>query len=127
MYFVSSYLNCFRSSEKSSAKLPAPAPPPVQPPAPAPAPPPQAPAPAPAPAPAIPTGPLLDDSNSTIVLITFYDEADRYKIRIPGFHVTLKQFKEFLPKKGRYRYAIFTFSICLNCLHIFKICNIFCV
>ena len=39
----------------------------------------------------------------TVVVFTFCDEQVPYRTRIPGHNVTLKQFKETLPKKGNYR------------------------
>ncbi|XP_018343009.1 PREDICTED: axin-1 isoform X1 [Trachymyrmex septentrionalis] len=40
----------------------------------------------------------------TTVVFSFCDEQFPYRTRIPGHYVTLKQFKEYLPKKGSYRY-----------------------
>ncbi|XP_014473212.1 PREDICTED: axin isoform X2 [Dinoponera quadriceps] len=40
----------------------------------------------------------------TIVVFSFCDEQVPYRTKIPGHNVTLKQFKEYLPKKGNYRY-----------------------
>lgn len=40
----------------------------------------------------------------TTVVFSFCEEQFPYRIKIPGKQVTLKQFKEFLPKKGNYRY-----------------------
>jgi len=39
----------------------------------------------------------------TIVVFSFCDEQFPYRTKIPGHNVTLKQFKEYLPKKGSYR------------------------
>lgn len=39
----------------------------------------------------------------TVVVFNFCDEQFPYRTRIPGHNVTLKQFKEYLPKKGSYR------------------------
>ncbi|XP_018310915.1 axin isoform X2 [Mycetomoellerius zeteki] len=40
----------------------------------------------------------------TTVVFSFCDEQFPYRTKIPGHYVTLKQFKEYLPKKGSYRY-----------------------
>ncbi|XP_014285784.1 axin isoform X4 [Halyomorpha halys] len=40
----------------------------------------------------------------TTVVFSFCDEQFPYRSKIPGHSITLKQFKEFLPKKGNYRY-----------------------
>jgi axin 1 len=40
----------------------------------------------------------------TTVVYSFCDEEVPYRIKIPGAHPpTLKQFKDYLPKKGNYR------------------------
>lgn len=39
----------------------------------------------------------------TTVVFSFCDEQFPYRTKIPGHNVTLKQFKEYLPKKGNYR------------------------
>lgn len=39
----------------------------------------------------------------TTVVFSFCDEQFPYRTKIPGHPVTLRQFKEFLPKKGNYR------------------------
>ncbi|XP_046660071.1 axin isoform X2 [Homalodisca vitripennis] len=43
-------------------------------------------------------------SSYTIVVFSFCEEQFPYRTRIPGKQVTLRQFKEYLPKKGSYRY-----------------------
>lgn len=40
----------------------------------------------------------------TTVVFSFCDEQFPYRTKIPGRPVTLRQFKEYLPKKGTYRY-----------------------
>ncbi|CAH1390603.1 unnamed protein product [Nezara viridula] len=40
----------------------------------------------------------------TTVVFSFCDEQFPYRSKIPGHSITLKQFKEFLPKKGNYRF-----------------------
>ncbi|KYN27270.1 PREDICTED: axin-1 isoform X2 [Trachymyrmex cornetzi] len=40
----------------------------------------------------------------TTVVFSFCDEQVPYRVKILGHYVTLKQFKEVLPKKGNYRY-----------------------
>ncbi|KAL0131782.1 hypothetical protein PUN28_002969 [Cardiocondyla obscurior] len=40
----------------------------------------------------------------TTIVFSFCDEQFPYRTKIPGHNVTLKQFKEYLPKKGNYRY-----------------------
>lgn len=39
----------------------------------------------------------------TTVVFSFCDEQFPYRTKIPGRPVTLRQFKEYLPKKGTYR------------------------
>lgn len=39
----------------------------------------------------------------TVVVFNFCDEQFPYRTKIPGHNVTLKQFKDYLPKKGSYR------------------------
>lgn len=41
----------------------------------------------------------------TTVVFTFCDEEFPYRTKIPGLQPTLKQFKEYLPKKGNFRYG----------------------
>ncbi|KAJ2939742.1 hypothetical protein O0L34_g17933 [Tuta absoluta] len=55
---------------------------------------PEAPAPAPAPAPAV----------QTVVVAHFLDEHVPYRFKVPAAPLTLKTFKEYLPRKGNYRY-----------------------
>ncbi|XP_034935348.1 axin isoform X2 [Chelonus insularis] len=45
-----------------------------------------------------------DMGDFTTVVFNFCDEQFPYRTKIPGHNVTLKQFKEYLPKKGSYRY-----------------------
>lgn len=40
----------------------------------------------------------------TTVMFSFCDEQFPYRTKIPGKQITLRQFKEYLPKKGNYRY-----------------------
>lgn len=42
-------------------------------------------------------------SEFTILVLSFCDEKVPYRIKISGSNVTLKQFKDVLPKKGNYR------------------------
>lgn len=39
----------------------------------------------------------------TTVVFHFCEEQFPYRTKIPGTQVTLRQFKEYLPKKGNYR------------------------
>lgn len=39
----------------------------------------------------------------TTAVLSFCDEQFPYRIKIPGRQITLKQFKDYLPKKGNYR------------------------
>ncbi|XP_012226982.1 axin isoform X2 [Linepithema humile] len=48
--------------------------------------------------------PKQDTGDFTTVVFSFCDEQFPYRTKIPGHNVTLKQFKEYLPKKGSYRY-----------------------
>lgn len=57
------------------------------------------------PPPSLPTGP----TEATTVVFTFCDEQVPYRIRIPNNQPTLKQFKDFLPKKGKFRYFFKTY------------------
>ncbi|CAG0920641.1 unnamed protein product [Notodromas monacha] len=46
-----------------------------------------------------------DDPNaSTIVSLFFYGDRVPFRTKIPGNNVTLKQFKQVVPRKGHYRY-----------------------
>lgn len=40
----------------------------------------------------------------TVVVVTFLDEDVPYRIRIPAAPLTLRTFKEYLPRKGNYKY-----------------------
>lgn len=46
----------------------------------------------------------MENSDFTTVVFSFCDEQFPYRTKIPGRPVTLRQFKEYLPKKGSYRY-----------------------
>jgi axin 1 len=48
-----------------------------------------------------PTLPPSEDV--TVVVFSFCDEQFPYRTKIPGSQITLRQFKEYLPKKGNYR------------------------
>lgn len=50
-----------------------------------------------------PGAPSLPPEDVTTVVFTFCDEQFPYRTKIPGTQVTLRQFKEYLPKKGNYR------------------------
>ncbi|XP_014235308.1 axin isoform X1 [Trichogramma pretiosum] len=66
----------------------------------------------------MPTAPIVETATSqttlrrpkqagkdfTTVVLSFCDEKVPYMLKIAGYNVTLKQFKEVLPKKGNYRY-----------------------
>ncbi|XP_048507486.1 axin isoform X2 [Athalia rosae] len=45
-----------------------------------------------------------DPADFTTVVFSFCDEQVPYRTKIPGHNITLKQFKDYLPKKGSYRY-----------------------
>jgi len=45
----------------------------------------------------------VENSDFTTVVFSFCDEQFPYRTKIPGRPVTLRQFKEYLPKKGSYR------------------------
>jgi axin 1 len=49
-----------------------------------------------------PTLPPSEDV--TVVVFSFCDEQFPYRTKIPGSQITLRQFKEYLPKKGNYRF-----------------------
>jgi axin 1 len=44
-----------------------------------------------------------EGSDFTTVVFSFCDEQFPYRTKIPGRAITLRQFKEYLPKKGSYR------------------------
>ncbi|KAL1494171.1 hypothetical protein ABEB36_009815 [Hypothenemus hampei] len=51
------------------------------------------------------TRPTLQGSDEvTTVVFTFCDEQFPYRTKIPGSQITLKQFKDYLPKRGNYRF-----------------------
>ncbi|XP_067006128.1 axin isoform X2 [Anabrus simplex] len=54
----------------------------------------------------LPAGPTVSGEGSefTTVVFSFCDEQFPYRTKIPGRPVTLRQFKEYLPKKGSYRF-----------------------
>ncbi|XP_058823873.1 axin isoform X2 [Topomyia yanbarensis] len=55
--------------------------------------------------PPIPAKPQSSMTEFTVVVYLFCDEEVPYRIKIPGTHPpTLKQFKDYLPKKGNYRF-----------------------
>ncbi|XP_050068825.1 axin isoform X1 [Anopheles maculipalpis] len=57
------------------------------------------------PPPPIPAKPLQAPNEFTIVVYSFCDEEVPYRIKIPGTQPpTLRQFKDYLPKKGNYRF-----------------------
>ncbi|XP_061502273.1 axin isoform X1 [Anopheles gambiae] len=57
------------------------------------------------PPPPIPAKPSQAPNEFTIVVYSFCDEEVPYRIKIPGTQPpTLKQFKDYLPKKGNYRF-----------------------
>ena len=45
----------------------------------------------------------VENADFTTVVFSFCDEQFPYRTKIPGRPVTLRQFKEYLPKKGSYR------------------------
>lgn len=46
---------------------------------------------------------INSNADYTVVVFSFCDEKFPYRTKIPGSMITLKQFKEILPKKGMYR------------------------
>lgn len=55
--------------------------------------------------PPIPAKPSSSTTEFTVVVYSFCDEEVPYRIKIPGTNPpTLKQFKDYLPKKGNYRF-----------------------
>ncbi|GAB0094956.1 Axin [Sergentomyia squamirostris] len=48
--------------------------------------------------------PPKSHEHQTIVVFSFCDEVYPYRSKIPGLQPTLKQFKEYLPKKGNFRF-----------------------
>ncbi|KAK4874438.1 hypothetical protein RN001_013798 [Aquatica leii] len=51
----------------------------------------------------LPTGTSTQEESTTVVF-SFCDEQFPYRTKIPGRQITLNKFKEYLPKKGNYRY-----------------------
>ena len=51
-------------------------------------------------------------SECTVVMFTFGEEPVPYRSKISGRTVTLRQFKDILPKKGNYKYV----TLCLHVL-----------
>lgn len=103
--------------EQKSKRLPAPPPPPVHQPTPnlppLPAKPQQIQGP-PVVAGSLPR-PSQVSSSFTVVVYSFCDEEVPYRIKIPGTSPpTLRQFKEFLPKKGNYRLVYFLYRISIQ-------------
>lgn len=45
----------------------------------------------------------LSSEECTTVVFSFCDEQFPYRTKIPGKQPTLKQFKDYLPKKGSFR------------------------
>ncbi|KAL0841535.1 hypothetical protein ABMA28_015205 [Loxostege sticticalis] len=43
-------------------------------------------------------------SEHTVVVVSFLDEAVPYRFKVPAAPLTLKLFKDYLPRKGNYRY-----------------------
>lgn len=41
----------------------------------------------------------------TVVVVTFLDENVPYRFKVPASPLTLKTFKDYLPRKGNYRYV----------------------
>lgn len=39
----------------------------------------------------------------TVVVVSFLDEAVPYRFKVPAAPLTLRVFKDFLPRKGNYR------------------------
>ncbi|XP_054283765.1 axin-like isoform X2 [Macrosteles quadrilineatus] len=52
----------------------------------------------------VPPPPTTGTATYTTVVFSFCDEQVPYRTKIPARQVTLRQFKEYLPKKGSYRY-----------------------
>ncbi|XP_048482934.1 axin [Plutella xylostella] len=50
------------------------------------------------------SGSNTSDAPCTVVVMTFLDEAVPYRIKVPASPLTLRVFKEYLPRKGNYRY-----------------------
>ncbi|GBM06952.1 hypothetical protein AVEN_239660-1 [Araneus ventricosus] len=50
------------------------------------------------------------DSDVTIILYSYGQDAVPFKSRLPGKNITLRQFKAFIHKKGNFRYFFKTFA-----------------
>lgn len=48
---------------------------------------------------------------STVAVYTYLDEDLPYRSKLPGCQPTLRQFKEYLPKKGNFRLVFFFYFI----------------
>lgn len=54
--------------------------------------------------------PMVSGSQeSTVAVYTFLDEKTPYKLKLPGTQPTLRQFKDYLPKKGSFRFVFLAF------------------
>lgn len=42
----------------------------------------------------------------TVVVVSFLDESVPYRFKVPAAPLTLRVFKDYLPRKGNYRYVI---------------------
>lgn len=55
--------------------------------------------------------PLPIKPPETVVVFSFCEEPVPYRIKIPGTQPTLRQFKDFLPRRGHFRYVCCRSSI----------------
>lgn len=51
----------------------------------------------------------------TVVVVSFLDESVPYRFKVPAAPLTLRTFKDYLPRKGNYRYRVLrvTFKLLL--------------
>ncbi|KAJ0177414.1 hypothetical protein K1T71_007423 [Dendrolimus kikuchii] len=59
----------------------------------------------------------------TVVVVTFLDENVPYRFKVPAAPLTLKTFKEYLPRKGNYRYFFKTNCADLDTVIQEEVCN----
>ncbi|XP_063825171.1 axin [Ostrinia nubilalis] len=59
----------------------------------------------------------------TVVVVSFLDEAVPYRFKVPAAPLTLKLFKDYLPRKGNYRYFFKTNCADLDTVIQEEVCN----
>lgn len=62
-------------------------------------------------------------AEQTVVVVTFLDEPVPYRFKVPAAPLTLKLFKDYLPKKGNFRYFFKTNCADLDTVIQEEVCN----